>query len=147
MQQRLVMLAVILHVVLTSSVYAHHSHFYDQCRSITIEGRVERVEFKNPHNLITLRVDDGTPYIVDWINLTRLTNAGIIGAAKTGSGIWSTRRGDGLSNKERGRDTAVSPEVQGRCGSEYPRGTLGTARGRQFQLGAVAECIHSELRQ
>jgi hypothetical protein len=32
--------------------------------------------------LITLRVDDGTPYIVDWINLTRLTNAGSIGAAK-----------------------------------------------------------------
>ena len=82
MQQRLVMLAVILHVVLTSSAYAHHSHFYDQCRSITIEGRVGTGQNKNPHNLITLRVDDGTPYIVDSINLTRLTNAGIIGAAK-----------------------------------------------------------------
>ena len=34
-----------------SSAYAHHSHpyFYDECKSITIEGRVERVEFKDPH--------------------------------------------------------------------------------------------------
>ena len=77
-------LAVILHVALASSAYAHHSHFYDQCTSITIEGQVERVEFKNPHNLITLRLDDGTAYIVDWINITRLTNAGMIGAAKKG---------------------------------------------------------------
>jgi hypothetical protein len=82
MQQRLVMLVVMLHVALASSAHAHHSHFYDQCKSITIEGRVERVEFKNPHNLIMLRLDDGTAYIVDWLNLTRLTNAGIIGAAK-----------------------------------------------------------------
>ena len=82
MRQRLVKLTVILHVALASSAYAHHSHFYDQCKSITIEGRVERVEFTNPHNLITVRLDDGTAYLVDWINLTRLTNAGIIGAAK-----------------------------------------------------------------
>ena len=82
MRKRLVMLAVILHEALVSSAYAHHSHFYDQCKSITIEGRVERVELRNPHNLIRLRLDDGTAYIVDWINLTRLTNAGIIGAAK-----------------------------------------------------------------
>jgi Family of unknown function (DUF6152) len=82
MRKRSVMLAVILHVSLASFAYAHHSHFYDQCKTITIEGRVERVEFKNPHNLITVRLDDGTAYLVDWINVTRLTNAGIIGAAK-----------------------------------------------------------------
>ncbi|HVQ16514.1 MAG TPA: DUF6152 family protein [Vicinamibacterales bacterium] len=80
--QRLVVSAVILHVALTSSAYAHHSHFYDQCKSITIEGRVDRVEFKNLHNLITLRLDDGTAYFVDWLSVTRLTNAGLIGAAK-----------------------------------------------------------------
>ena len=79
---RLVMSAVVLLVALASSSYAHHSHFYDQCKSITIEGRVERVEFKNPHNLITLRLDDGTAYFVDWAPLSRLTTAGIIGPAK-----------------------------------------------------------------
>ena len=82
MRQRVAMLAVIPCVALGSSADAHHSHFYDECRSIAIEGRVERVEFKNPHNSIVLRLDDGTTYLVDWVNLTRLTSAGIIGAAK-----------------------------------------------------------------
>jgi hypothetical protein len=76
------MLAVILAVALGSSAYAHHSHFYDECRSIQVEGRVERVDFKNPHNVIVLRLDDGTTYSVDWVNVTWLTRAGVIGAAK-----------------------------------------------------------------
>ena len=79
------MLAVILHIAtLASSAYAHHSHpyFYDECKSITIEGRVDRVEFKDPHTWIVLRLDDGTAYTVDWAPLSRLTNGGIIGPAK-----------------------------------------------------------------
>jgi hypothetical protein len=82
MRQRLAMLAVILSVALGAFANAHHSHFYDECKRITIEGRVERVEFRNPHNLIVLRLDDGTTYTFDWVSLTRLTSAGIIGAAK-----------------------------------------------------------------
>ena len=67
-----------------SSAYAHHSHpyFYDECKSITIEGRVERVEFKDPHTWIVLRLDDGTAYTVDWAPLSRLTNDRVIGSAK-----------------------------------------------------------------
>ena len=67
-----------------SSAYAHHSHpyFYDECKSITIEGRVERVEFKDPHTRVVLRMDDGTAYTVDWAPLSRLTNDRIIGPAK-----------------------------------------------------------------
>ena len=67
-----------------SSAFAHHSHpyFYDDCKSITIEGRVERVEFKDPHSRIVLRLDDGTAYTVDWAPLSRLTNDRIIGLAK-----------------------------------------------------------------
>ena len=67
-----------------SSAYAHHSHpyFYDECKSITIEGRVERVEFKDPHTWIVLRLDDGTAYTVDWAGLSGLTNNRIIGPAK-----------------------------------------------------------------
>ena len=68
----------------TSSALAHHNHlyFYDQCRSITIEGRVERVEYKDPHTWIFLRLDDGTAYTVDWAPMSRLTNDRIIGPAK-----------------------------------------------------------------
>jgi Family of unknown function (DUF6152) len=85
MRQKLVMLAVILCIAtLASSAYAHHSHpyFYDECKSITIEGRVERVEFKDPHTWIVLRLDDGTAYTVDWAPLSRLTTTRVIGPAK-----------------------------------------------------------------
>jgi len=79
------MRAVILYVAtMASTAYAHHSHpyFYDECKSTTIEGRVERVEFKNPHTLIVLRLDDGTAYTVDWAGLRGLTDNRIVGPAK-----------------------------------------------------------------
>jgi hypothetical protein len=85
MRHRLVTLSVILYLAtLAPSAYAHHSHpyFYDECNSITIEGRVERVEFKDPHTWIVLRLDDGAAYTVDWAPLSRLTNNSIIGPAK-----------------------------------------------------------------
>ncbi len=67
-----------------SSAHAHHSHpyFYDQCKSITTEGRVESVQWRNPHTVIVLRLDDGTAYAVDWNGLSGLTNHGIIDSAK-----------------------------------------------------------------
>jgi hypothetical protein len=79
---RRLLLAEILSLAIVSSASAHHSHFYDQCKSVTIEGQVERVEFANPHNSITVRLDDGMRYVVDWLSVTRLKNAGIIDAAK-----------------------------------------------------------------
>ena len=85
MRHRLVALAGVLYLgTLAPSAYAHHSHpyFYDECNSITIEGRVERVEFKDPHTWIVLKLDDGTAYTVDWAPLSGLTRNGIIGPAK-----------------------------------------------------------------
>lgn len=85
MRQRRVTLTVILGIAtLASSAYAHHSHpyFYDECKRITIEGRVEKVDFKDPHTWIVLKLDDGTLYTVDWAPLSRLTNERVIGPAK-----------------------------------------------------------------
>src|ERR1700752_5124499 len=85
MRDTLVTLAVVLYLAtLASSAYAHHSHpfFYDECKSITIDGRVERVEFKDPHTWIILKLDDGTAYTVDWAPLIRLTSQHVIGPAK-----------------------------------------------------------------
>ena len=85
MKQQLVMLAVIVSVpTLASLAYAHHSHpyFYDECKSITIEGQVERVEFKDPHTWIFLKLDDGAAYTVDWAPMSRLTQNRVIGPAK-----------------------------------------------------------------
>ena len=67
MRQALVTLAATLSLALTwCPAHAHHSHFYDECKTITIEGRVESAAFKNPHNLIVLRLDDRTAFAVDW---------------------------------------------------------------------------------
>ena len=77
--------ALIVYMAMAAaSASAHHSHphFYDQCKNITIEGRVERVEYKDPHTWIFLRLDNGTAYTVDWAPLSRLTNNRIIGPAK-----------------------------------------------------------------
>jgi len=86
MRQELVMLVVVFHAaILASSAHAHHSHpyFYDECKRITIEGRVETVQFKDPHTSIVLRLDDGrTLYTVDWAPLSRLTKERVIGPAK-----------------------------------------------------------------
>jgi hypothetical protein len=78
-----VMSAATVGIALTCSpAHAHHSHFYDECKTTTIEGHVESAAFKNPHNVIVLRLDDGTAFAVDWVNVTWLTRAGVIDAAK-----------------------------------------------------------------
>jgi len=76
--------AAIYTVTLASSAYAHHSHpyFYDVCRTLTIEGRVEKIEYKDPHSLIFLRLDNGTLYTVDWAPLGGLKNNGWLDPAQ-----------------------------------------------------------------
>jgi hypothetical protein len=78
------LLATAFCICAASSARAHHSHpyFYDQCRRVTVEGRVESVRWIDPHTLIVFRQDDGTAYTVDWNPMSRLTNNGIIGPAK-----------------------------------------------------------------
>jgi hypothetical protein len=81
----LVLLATAIYVTTAEPpALAHHSHpfFYDVCKTVTIEGRVDRVDFKNPHTLIFLITDEGTAYTVDWAGLTGLTNNGWLGRAK-----------------------------------------------------------------
>jgi hypothetical protein len=68
-------LAAALYLAMTaSSALAHHSHlyFYDQCKSVTIEGRVNSVQFTGPHATIVMRLDDGTMYTVDWMTPNNL---------------------------------------------------------------------------
>jgi hypothetical protein len=85
MRRHLVILAATIYLATAaSSASAHHSHpyFYDQCKSITIEGQVESVVFKDPHSVIVLKLDDGTAYTVDWAGLRGLTRDGVLDAAK-----------------------------------------------------------------
>jgi hypothetical protein len=85
MKKRNAILATTIYLAAAASpAFAHHSHpfFYDVCKTITIEGRVERVEFKDPHTLVFLKLDDGTAYTVDWAGLRGLTNNGWLDPAK-----------------------------------------------------------------
>jgi hypothetical protein len=85
-------LAAALSLATVSPAFAHHSHplFYDWCKSITVEGRVESVEYKNPHSIIVVRQDDGTAYTVDWLPPDRLTPNGILESA-TGALAFGAR--------------------------------------------------------
>ena len=53
---------------------AHHSHpaFYDACKSVTIEGKVDSVQWKNPHVLIDLTTADGKAYRAEWTSVGAL---------------------------------------------------------------------------
>jgi hypothetical protein len=67
------------------AVSAHHSHpyTYDWCKTVTVEGRVESVDWKDPHTLVFVRPDDGGAiYIVDWVSLGGLTNKRLIAQAQ-----------------------------------------------------------------
>jgi hypothetical protein len=72
-RNRVIQLAATAFCICTaaSSVRAHHSHgmFYDPCKRLTLEGRVDRVEWKDPHILFDLELDDGTTYHAEWIGL------------------------------------------------------------------------------
>jgi hypothetical protein len=77
-------LATAICICIASSAQAHHSHplFYDQSKKVTIEGRVESAEWKNPHILIVLKLDDGTTYTAEWTSLQVLTTRGVTGPAQ-----------------------------------------------------------------
>ena len=80
----IMLLATALFVFIASSAYAHHSHplFYDQCKKLTIEGRVESAQWKNPHVLIVVKMDNGTTYTAEWDSLQGLTNSRVAGPAQ-----------------------------------------------------------------
>ena len=82
--RQLTLAAAICTVTAASSAYAHHSHplTYDWCKTLTIEGQVERVEYKDPHSHIFLRLDNGTLWTVDWAPLAGLKNSGRLDPAQ-----------------------------------------------------------------
>ena len=80
----LIRLATAICICAASSAHAHHSHglFYDPCKKVTIEGRVESAQWKNPHVLIVIKMDDGTTYTAELTSLAILTTRGLAGAAQ-----------------------------------------------------------------
>jgi hypothetical protein len=71
-------------VTAASAAYAHHSHplTYDWCNTRTIEGRVDKVEYSEPHSHIFLRLDNGTLWTVDWAPSGGLKGNGVLDPAQ-----------------------------------------------------------------
>ena len=71
-------------VAAASAASAHHGYglYYDLCQSVMIEGRVEDVQWTDPHVWITLAMDDGTRYHAEWTSLRGVANAGVAGRAQ-----------------------------------------------------------------
>ena len=80
------MRAVFLGVALLAA--AHHSHpaFYDACKSVTIAGKVDSVQWKNPHVLIDLTTADGKAYRAEWTSAGALER-GAIAPPKAGDDV------------------------------------------------------------
>jgi hypothetical protein len=70
--------------VAASTAGAHHSYgtFFDLCASVTLEGRIEGVEWKNPHSYVDVRLDDGTAFRAEWTSLKALTRLGVAAGAE-----------------------------------------------------------------
>ena len=86
MKQRTVAipLAAAMCAWLAPAAHAHHSHpaFYDFCKRITVEGRIDSVEWKAPHTQIRLALDDGTTFRVEWGSPGILDRQGVGAAAQ-----------------------------------------------------------------
>lgn len=69
---------------LAPDAHAHHSHptFYDFCARVTVEGRIDSVEWKDPHTQIHLLLDDGAVYRVEWTSLSSLQRLNVAGPAQ-----------------------------------------------------------------
>ncbi len=59
--------SAVLVVLLGTAIAAHHSHpefLLDQ--DATVEGTIDRIEFKNPHTVLTIVTTENTLYTLEW---------------------------------------------------------------------------------
>jgi hypothetical protein len=98
---------------LASAAHAHHSHpaFYDFCTRVTIEGRIDSVEWKDPHTQIHLTLDDGTAYRVEWTSLSALQRQNVAGLAQKALTVGARVAATGHPMRDPARIRARFPNV------------------------------------
>lgn len=70
--RRLALTSVVL-ALMTVGAMGHHSYAeYDRTAVVTLEGTVTRVQWVNPHVLLTLRTTADVEYLVEWMSMTQL---------------------------------------------------------------------------
>jgi hypothetical protein len=78
--KRQVLLATVVGVCAAGlSARAHHSYarFFDLCTLVTVEGTVEKIDWKEPHIWIDLKTDDGTAYRAEWTSPRGVARDGV----------------------------------------------------------------------
>jgi Family of unknown function (DUF6152) len=60
-----------------SPTAAHHPPRFERCKSVAITGRIESVNWANPHVVVSIKSDDGTIHQALWLNVQQLGRAGI----------------------------------------------------------------------
>ena len=109
-------LAAALSLATPSPAFAHRSHplTYDWGKSITVEGRIETVEYKDPHSIIVVKQDDGAAYTVDWLPLDGLTRNRILESAKARSRLAPASRSPVPQSEPPPRSEGSSPTSRAR---------------------------------
>ena len=132
-----------------SSAYAHHSHtiFYDQCLSITIEGRIDSVQWKDPHTLIVVKLDDGSTYNVDWAGLRGLMRNGTMITAKNALIVGARVTVTGNPIRTLGQIREHFPDFASDVNPRTIDLRLDPGLGQQFELGTFPGRAPSELRR
>jgi hypothetical protein len=67
---------------------AHHPPRFERCQRFTFTGQLERIEWTNPHVLLSVQTEDGVSRQVGWLNIQGLRRAGV--------GVDTLRIGDRL---------------------------------------------------
>jgi hypothetical protein len=70
-------LAALAALTLTATASAHHGYSeYDRCEFATVEGEILRLEWGNPHVLLSLKAAD-TTYRVEWAAVDQLRRSNV----------------------------------------------------------------------
>ena len=76
--RRLVWTSIVALMLTTGSVTAHHGYAeYDRNAAATLEGTVTQVRWANPHVVLTLEIQNGGEYSVEWDAASLLSRQGV----------------------------------------------------------------------
>lgn len=109
------LLTAAVSIFTASSALAHHSHarFYDACKKVAIEGRIESVEWRSPHVHVVVKMDDGTSYTAELTSPDNLARQGAADAAKAALTVGARILVTGNPLRDPAEIRASFPEIAG----------------------------------
>jgi hypothetical protein len=76
--KRTVLLSMLVSLLAVGSTMAHHGYGeYDRSQLVALEGTLMRVQWVNPHVLLTLQTESQGEYTVEWGSVVQLVRQGV----------------------------------------------------------------------